>query len=172
MAACFCRAARECRSDHLAPENPAVLGFPPRGNSRFPDPFPIPGGKKHTATHEGWLYVLVGPPGIEPGLYAPHAHVLPVYYGPPSLKLRRASPLSRAFSLLLSNYYLPPTTYCFLPWSGCTWCRPGLCRRGAWRTASWPAYAANWWGYICRGAWFVLRPSGILFRRSRTVSLE
>src|SRR3989338_9520971 len=42
MAACFWRAARECRSDHLAPENPAVLGFPPRGNSRFPDPFPIP----------------------------------------------------------------------------------------------------------------------------------
>ena len=24
----------------------------------------------------------VGPPGIEPGLYAPEAHVLPVYYGP------------------------------------------------------------------------------------------
>lgn len=25
---------------------------------------------------------LVGPPGIEPGLHAPHACVLPVYYGP------------------------------------------------------------------------------------------
>ena len=25
---------------------------------------------------------MVGPPGIEPGLYAPEAHVLPVYYGP------------------------------------------------------------------------------------------
>ena len=25
---------------------------------------------------------VVGPPGIEPGLYAPEAHVLPVYYGP------------------------------------------------------------------------------------------
>ena len=25
---------------------------------------------------------LVGPPGIEPGLNAPHALVLPVYYGP------------------------------------------------------------------------------------------
>ena len=25
---------------------------------------------------------LVGPPGIEPGLYAPEAYVLPVYYGP------------------------------------------------------------------------------------------
>ena len=24
----------------------------------------------------------VGPPGIEPGLHAPHACVLPVYYGP------------------------------------------------------------------------------------------
>jgi len=67
---------------------------------------------------------------------------------------------------------LPPATYCFWPWSGCTWCRPGPCRRGAWRIASWPACAANWWGCICRGAWFVLRPSGILFRRSRTVSLK
>lgn len=27
-------------------------------------------------------YNFVGPPGIEPGLYAPHAYVLPVYYGP------------------------------------------------------------------------------------------
>lgn len=26
--------------------------------------------------------VLVGAPGIEPGLYAPEAHVLPVYYAP------------------------------------------------------------------------------------------
>ncbi len=25
---------------------------------------------------------VVGPPGIEPGLYAPEAHVLPVYDGP------------------------------------------------------------------------------------------
>lgn len=24
----------------------------------------------------------VGPPGIEPGLYEPESHVLPVYYGP------------------------------------------------------------------------------------------
>ncbi len=24
----------------------------------------------------------IGPPGIEPGLHAPHACVLPVYYGP------------------------------------------------------------------------------------------
>ena len=28
---------------------------------------------------------LVGLPGIEPGLHAPHACVLPVYYSPPSL---------------------------------------------------------------------------------------
>src|SRR3989344_6989221 len=42
MAACFCRAAGECASAPLAPETPAVLGFPPRGTSRFPDPFPIP----------------------------------------------------------------------------------------------------------------------------------
>jgi len=28
------------------------------------------------------LCVNVGPPGIEPGLNAPHALVLPVYYGP------------------------------------------------------------------------------------------
>ena len=27
-------------------------------------------------------FIFVGPPGIEPGLYAPEAHVLPVYYGP------------------------------------------------------------------------------------------
>jgi hypothetical protein len=27
-------------------------------------------------------FVRVGPPGIEPGLRAPHARVLPVYYGP------------------------------------------------------------------------------------------
>ncbi len=26
--------------------------------------------------------ICVGPPGIEPGLYAPEAYVLPVYYGP------------------------------------------------------------------------------------------
>lgn len=25
---------------------------------------------------------FVGPPGIEPGLYEPESHVLPVYYGP------------------------------------------------------------------------------------------
>ncbi len=30
---------------------------------------------------------FVGPPGIEPGLYAPEAHVLPVYYGPLCLSL-------------------------------------------------------------------------------------
>jgi hypothetical protein len=28
------------------------------------------------------LLLSVGPPGIEPGLNAPHALVLPVYYGP------------------------------------------------------------------------------------------
>ena len=28
------------------------------------------------------LFVVVGPPGIEPGLYEPESHVLPVYYGP------------------------------------------------------------------------------------------
>gem|GEM_PF-4316612 len=27
-------------------------------------------------------FYRIGPPGIEPGLYAPEAHVLPVYYGP------------------------------------------------------------------------------------------
>ncbi len=41
---------------------------------------------------ENWKLEVVGPPGIEPGLNAPHALVLPVYYGPSSLKLRRASP--------------------------------------------------------------------------------
>ena len=30
----------------------------------------------------GLMAFLVGPPGIEPGLNAPHALVLPVYYGP------------------------------------------------------------------------------------------
>ena len=30
----------------------------------------------------GVLFVVVGLPGIEPGLYAPEAHVLPVYYSP------------------------------------------------------------------------------------------
>ena len=37
------------------------------------------------------LFILVGVPGIEPGLYEPESHVLPVYYTPPSLKpcLRR-----------------------------------------------------------------------------------
>ena len=28
------------------------------------------------------LFSVVGPPGIEPGLYEPESHVLPVYYGP------------------------------------------------------------------------------------------
>ena len=36
---------------------------------------------------------IVGPLGIEPSLHAPEACVLPVYYGPPSLKLRRAKPV-------------------------------------------------------------------------------
>ena len=32
--------------------------------------------------HSPYVVSPVGPPGIEPGLYAPEAHVLPVYYGP------------------------------------------------------------------------------------------
>ena len=29
--------------------------------------------------------LFIGPPGIEPGLYPPHGHVLPIYYGPSRL---------------------------------------------------------------------------------------
>jgi hypothetical protein len=36
----------------------------------------------HYTTARLQLMSSVGPPGIEPGLYAPEAHVLPVYYGP------------------------------------------------------------------------------------------
>ncbi len=31
---------------------------------------------------------LVGPPGIEPGLYEPESYVLPVYYGPSGTPLK------------------------------------------------------------------------------------
>ena len=42
---------------------------------------------------------FVGPPGIEPGLYAPEAHVLPVYYGP-----KNNPSVPRPF--FKSNYFL------------------------------------------------------------------
>ena len=55
--------------------------------ARFPDPLrcSIPGAtqREMKITHTRWVvFILVGPPGIEPGLNAPHALVLPVYYGP------------------------------------------------------------------------------------------
>lgn len=42
----------------------------------------------HYTTSRLPLMTLVGPPGIEPGLYAPEAHVLPVYYGPAKTIMR------------------------------------------------------------------------------------
>src|SRR5258708_4705850 len=42
-------------------------------------------------------YISVGLLGSVPSLYAPEARVLPVYYSPPSLKLRRAGPLKTGF---------------------------------------------------------------------------
>ncbi len=42
---------------------------------------------------KNWKLEVVGPPGIEPGLNAPHALVLPVYYGPFSLKLAAGKPV-------------------------------------------------------------------------------
>jgi hypothetical protein len=69
----------------LAPWTP--LGFqclPTRGNSRFPDPFPVrfPAFLLKSKTASRSFLIFVGLPGIEPGLYAPEAHVLPVYYSP------------------------------------------------------------------------------------------
>ena len=39
-------------------------------------------GVRHQSALRGIFLYLVGPPGIEPGLPAPKAGVLPVYYGP------------------------------------------------------------------------------------------
>ena len=61
--------------------------FPPDPSFQFDSPQTHP---KHKKTHRVMgLFVLVGLPGIEPGLYAPEAHVLPVYYSPSLQKLRR-----------------------------------------------------------------------------------
>ncbi len=51
-------------------------------------PTPFPFNSRHNlepnenSSDKRSCFHLVGPPGIEPGLYAPEAHVLPVYYGP------------------------------------------------------------------------------------------
>lgn len=42
----------------------------------------MPFGYFHIAVHECKFLFNVGPPRIELGLNAPHALVLPVYYGP------------------------------------------------------------------------------------------
>ena len=38
--------------------------------------------RKTRSLHILFVMFLVGPPGIEPGLYEPESYVLPVYYGP------------------------------------------------------------------------------------------
>ena len=67
---------------------PAVLRtcLPTRETPVSPTPFPF--NSRHNlepnenSSDKRSCFHLVGPPGIEPGLYAPEAHVLPVYYGP------------------------------------------------------------------------------------------
>ncbi len=64
----------------LRGEPDAVPRPPPLFNSRRDS------GSNENSLDERSCFHLVGPPGIEPGLSAPKADVLPVYYGP---KLRR-----------------------------------------------------------------------------------
>ena len=65
---------------------------------------------------------LVGLPGIEPGLNAPHALVLPVYYSP--------------FLTAVLYYSLPSSTS--LPYASCGYssCRQAFVRRRSLRTAN------------------------------------
>src|SRR3989344_8365441 len=112
MAACFCRAARECRSDHLAPENPAVLGFPPRGTSRFPAPFPIPADlpRKIGARELALIFLCRAAGNRTRSLRTPCARTTGILRpafaeasaGKPALSCLQLT----AFQLLLTTYYL------------------------------------------------------------------
>lgn len=60
----------------------------------------LSGSHKRKPTVWVGFLVSVGPPGIEPGLHAPHACVLPVYYGPMS---ERCGAQKSAFLCTLSE---------------------------------------------------------------------
>ncbi len=103
-------------------KNPRFLIFSYTGNrTRFPDPLhcSIPSQtqtkKEKHLTRKEVFFFFVGLPGIEPGLYAPEAHVLPVYYSPSSLarpafhqnyggQARRRTPIH----LILYYFLCPP----------------------------------------------------------------
>ena len=56
--------------------------FSDTGNRCSPTPSASILGPSNFKTAEHGGFKIVGLPGIEPGLYAPEAHVLPVYYSP------------------------------------------------------------------------------------------
>ena len=61
-----------------------LRAFSYTGNYRFPTPsmFNLVESSHNKKQPERIVFCYVGLPGIEPGLYAPEAHVLPVYYSP------------------------------------------------------------------------------------------